>query len=173
MDTRLEEESSIVDHLVMQTLSACQAFISRSSAPNVLDCMTVLYSLDKTQDAMRSLLSSIEATTADGSQSSISTTSSTCTQRQTCPTHYEKNGFRSIDFVDEVLWQISGRYKLTTVEVYSIQNFLKYTLRAGQKDPWKKDAFKAADYITRALTNGTFLNEMEMLEEYKDDESED
>lgn len=81
-----------------------------------------------------------------------------------------KQGFKSIDFIDRVIEEITARYDLSYKQVYSIKDFLKYTIRAGEKDPWEKDAFKTADFIVRCLTNGTFLNEMPFKEETRNDE---
>ena len=118
---------------------------------------------------MSGLSSFIEETIANGSSSSPSKIGSKCTQNQGCPTYYQKQGFKSIDFVDKVLDDITERYDLSNVQIYSIKDFLKYTIRAGDKDPWEKDAFKTADYIVRCITNGTFLNEMPIKEKTNDE----
>lgn len=167
-DTTLEEVSSIAVQQVMQMLSDCLEYTSKSNGLSALDCTTLCLKLKEMQDLVRNLSWCIEEMTANGSSSSHLETGSNSTESQGCPTHYQKQGFRSIDFIDKVLDDIDARYDLSSKQVYSIKDFLKYTIRAGEKDPWEKDAFKTADYIVRCITDGTFLNEMPLKEERND-----
>ena len=169
MDLTPEEANSIVVHRVMQMLSDCQEYTLRLNASRDWNYTQLLASLKEMHEIMSDLLSCIEETTANGLSFSHSKIGSKCTQNQGCPTHYQKQGFKSIDFIDKVLDDITERYDLSNVQIYSIKDFLKYTIRAGEKDPWEKDAFKTADYIVRCITNGTFLNEMPIKEKTNDE----
>lgn len=166
--TTPEEESSIAVQQVTRMLSDCLEYTSKLSASRDWNFTELCHSLKEMQGTVSILSWCIEEMTANGSSSSPSPTGSSSTQSQGCPTHYQKQGFRSIDFIDKVLDDITARYDLSSKQVYSIKDFLKYTIRAGEKDPWEKDAFKTADYIVRCITDGTFLNEMPLKEE-KDD----
>lgn len=134
-DSTLGEASNIVVQPVTQILSDCLEYISKSSELNRSDCTMLYCKLNLMQDRMKVLSSYIDAMTANGSSSNLSKTGSSSTGNQGCPTHYMKQGFKSIDFIDKVLDYITDRYDLTNKQVYSIKDFLKYTIRAGEKDP--------------------------------------
>lgn len=170
MDTTLGEVSNTAVLKVMQTLSDCLEYTSKLKESND-SIYTELYpKLEEMQNQMNFLSLFIAEIIANGSQSLISMISSESTQTQACPTYYQKQGFKSIQFIDRVLDDITSKYNLTPVQIYSIKDFLKYTIRVGEKDPWWKDADKAADYIVRCITNGIFLNEIPGKELMSDDE---
>ena len=168
-DSTPEEVSSIAVHRVMQMLSDCQEYTSKLNAQKDFNYIKLSANLREMHAIMSDLSLCIEETIANGLSSNRSKIGSKCTQNQGCPTHYQKQGFKSIDFIDKVLDDITERYDLSNVQIYSIKDFLKYTIRAGEKDPWEKDAFKTADYIVRCITNETFLNEMPTKEETNDE----
>lgn len=171
-DSTPEEVSSTAVHRVTQMLSDCQEYTSRLNAQRDYNYTKLSANLKEMHAIMNGLSSCIDEIIANGLSSSPSKIGSKCTQNQGCPTYYQKQGFKSIDFIDKVLDDITERYDLSNVQIYSIKDFLKYTIRAGEKDPWEKDAFKTADYIVRCITNGTFLSEMPTKEE-TNDESKD
>ena len=66
--------------------------------------------------------------------------------------HYQ-NKYEAIDIIEDVLSRATG---LSASQQYCLGNALKYLLRLGHKvnTPWKTDAEKSINYITRMITGG-------------------
>ena len=62
------------------------------------------------------------------------------------PSHYERNGFQTIEIVERIIEGLSAR------EGYCLANVLKYALRAGKKGVADIDLEKANNYAHRLCT---------------------
>jgi hypothetical protein len=61
------------------------------------------------------------------------------------PKHYEiMPGLEAIDIIDVVLTSLDG--EITPYQAYCLGNFLKYRLRAGDKDDLQQDIDKSNEY---------------------------
>lgn len=73
-----------------------------------------------------------------------------CTSIQT-PSYYDKPNetVRKQEAVADILEDLTN---LSAKQIHHIMTHDKYIDRMGEKDPFDKDAYKAADYIHRAIT---------------------
>ena len=76
--------------------------------------------------------------------------------KQVYSPHYKTGGIQTVDKIEEVLAHLEG--KITTAQASHIYNTLKYFDRCEDKGTYKRDIYKSADSIHRAIT-GKFLNE--------------
>ena len=69
------------------------------------------------------------------------------------PKHYEiMPGLEAIDIIDTVLTSLEG--EITPYQAYCLGNFLKYRLRAGDKDDLQQDIDKSNEY--KAMINAEY-----------------
>lgn len=158
-----EEDSSFAEATETLTWSDFLAFISKSRESRSSNSTMPSPKPETTPGPEKSLSSVIDETITSGLSSSNSTTSSTSTEKAGCPTHYQKKDFTTDDVITAFLENLYNsfyiRSQLFPADFFYLGAMVKYLSRAGEKDDWKDDVFKAADYFHKALT-GDYLNEV-------------
>ena len=81
------------------------------------------------------------------------------------PSYYDKPNetVKKQEAVADILERLTD---LSTKQIHHIMTHDKYIDRMGEKDPFDKDAYKAANYIHRAIT-GMWISEVRKRDETK------